>query len=479
MKPDTKHLLTLSLLVIAGALLAAACGSPAPIAVYVTPTPESAGVEGQPGAGLNPALGQSASVQNAAAARQVTTTPAPTGAPNTGFGPIIGPNYTVEPLATALPETVREQTCTGRVAVSELAIYATPDLNAQVIRTAVEREQLTVLEIPNPNAERRWARGEQGWFLLADTGRELVNLREVHRCDILMGRRAPTALMGLHVLNDTQTDAALNLVRRLAAAGHPMATIKGLNGTEDFLEQVKQVSPQTVTVYRSLIGADGLSDCPQDIYDGVFPDPVAEAERWIRGLEPYWSQVDADYYELMNECPAPLSWINDFSIEAMKIANAQGRCLLLFSFPGGTPQMSEFDQLLPAYRFAVENPCQPGRHHGIAMHAYSLEDNQLTSESSVHIALRHRVLEERLQRVYPEGLTLPVFITEFGIGGGTIMPSCEMITQDVLQYTYQLEEDPYVVGFHLWSVGYGAQWYDITPCLPVLGDQVIAYYNGS
>jgi hypothetical protein len=72
-----------------------------------------------------------------------------------------------------------------------------------------------------------------------------------------------------------------------------------------------------------------------------------------------------------------------------------------------------------------------------------------------------------------------VYLTEVGIGGATIMPSCDTIIRDALQYTYELEEDPYVKGFNLWNVGSGEQWYDITPCLPALGDALIAYYSGS
>ena len=54
---------------------------------------------------------------------------------------------------------------------------------------------------------------------------------------------------------------------------------------------------------------------------------------------------------------------------------------------------------------------------------------------------------------------------------------CGLIIRDALQYTYQLEEDPYVKGFHLWNVGSGAQWYDIMSCLPDLADALIRYYT--
>ena len=88
-------------------------------------------------------------------------------------------------------------------------------------------------------------------------------------------------------------------------------------------------------------------------------------------------------------------------------------------------------------------------------------------------------MHERLLATLPEAANLPVYITEMGIGGGTIMPPCELIVRDVLQYTYQLEADPYVKGFHLWSVGTGAQWYDVAPCLPDLSASLIQYYQSA
>ena len=143
-----------------------------------------------------------------------------------------------------------------------------------------------------------------------------------------------STLLGLHVLNGTRDREVLSFVRRLAESGHPVASIKGMNSAENLLNEIEKISPQTVTVYRSMLSSDGFGDCPVDVRDA--PDPVATAQRWMDGLEDYWSLVNADYYEVINECPVGLEWINAFMIEVMKIANERGRCLLLFSFPGGT-----------------------------------------------------------------------------------------------------------------------------------------------
>ncbi len=476
MKTHLKPTLNLVLITAAAALALAACGgSPDPVRVYVTPTPL---VEPSQAPTAAPTTADITLVNDVQSPQtQITPQPTPQPAPpGVTFGPIVGPQYTPEPLHTALPESVSVRPCQVTVAAAQVSLYQAADVAAAVTGTAAEREHLTVSQITTDSAGTRWVNTPQGWLPLVQNGTEIAQLASLWECGVLAGTTPNTTLAGLHVLNGTSNADVIAYVQRMANSGHPVGTVKGLNGAEQLLTQIKQISPQTVIVYRSILTADGMADCPADVLSA--PDPVKTAQRWMAGLESYWDQVDADYYEFMNECPASLTWISDFAIEAMKIANEQGRCLLLFSFPGGNPDMQIFNDLLPAYQYAVDHPCQPGRTHGIALHGWSLEDTRLASESDVWIAFRHRILYERLKLVLPAAADLPVYITEMGIGGGTLMPPCESIIRDALQYTYQLEEDPYVKGFHLWSVGTGAQWYDITPCLPALGDALITYYGG-
>ncbi len=407
--------------------------------------------------------------------QSITPLPTPLPPPTGGqFGPVIGTDYTPEPLHTPLPATVSEQPCRVQVLVPEIALRSSPDTAAAAVGSAFERERLIVDQITRDAAQVMWARTAAGWLPLAQDGITTGRLATLRRCDILLGHTPDVGLLGLHVLNEVRRDEVLAFMRRMKDAGHPVGTIKGLNGAETMINEIEEFSPETVTVFRSIITADGFGDCPKDIRD--LPDTASTAARWYAGFTPLWDTVNADYFEYMNECPATMEWIAQFSIEMMKLANQDQRCLLLFSFPGGNPDMNAFNDLLPAYRYAVENPCAPGRTHGIALHAYSLEDNELTSESDVWIALRHRIIHERLLMALPEAANLPVYITELGIGGGTHFPGCEMVIQDALQYIYQVEEDPYVKGVHLWNVGFGAQWYDIAPCLDNLGDALLAYY---
>jgi hypothetical protein len=283
---------------------------------------------------------------------------------------------------------------------------------------------------------------------------------------------APHTLMGLHLVMGAESTAVIDLARRLKEIGWPLGTLKGTTGTEGILNQVETISPETVTVYRALATTDGMRDCPN-----THSDPVAEAWRWLDSLAPAWRGVRADYFEIMNECLPPPEWLVPFSIEAMRIANQRGQCLLLFSFSAGQPTPEVFAQLLPVLDYALKNPCASGRLHGIALHAYGINPTTLVSESGINLGFRHRLLFGSVLQQLPEALLVPVYLTEAGPGDGRAPFSCADIVRDVLQYTRQLEYDPYVRGFHLWNVGPTGGWLDATPCLPAIADALVSYYG--
>lgn len=284
----------------------------------------------------------------------------------------------------------------------------------------------------------------------------------------------PRTLMGLHLTVGAQKEPVVDLARRLRLIGWPLGTLKGTSGTEEILNEVAKISPETVIVYRSLITPDGMVDCPN-----TSNDPVAEAQRWITWLQTNdWRTVDADYYEIMNECQPPPAWLVPFSIEAMRLAGMQNQCLLLFSFGPGNPDPDYFNQLLPAYQYALDHPCQPGRYHGIALHAYGVNKAVLLSESGLYLGLHHRLLYALLLPQLPNAIQIPVYLTEAGAGDGRLTAvNCNDVVRDVIQYTAELEADPYVRGFELWNVGPSSTWVDVTPCLPMLGDALVNYYS--
>jgi hypothetical protein len=171
-----------------------------------------------------------------------------------------------------------------------------------------------------------------------------------------------------------------------------------------------------------------------------------------------------------------MDWLAQFSIEAMRIANEQGRCLLLFSFAGGTPEIHEFAQLTPVFDYALNNPCRSGRYHGIALHSYSGDPGELVSDSNDWLGYRHRRFLAEIVRQLPAAVEIPVYLTEAGPGNGYVQFSCEDIVRDILQYTDRLKPDTYIKGFHLWTLGWSAL--DLTPCLGLIGDALASYYAG-
>lgn len=408
------------------------------------------------------ALGQLG--QHAAYAGPQPSTPTP------HFGPIVDQGYTPPPLHTPFPTDLHPHPCQAIVAAPQVSLYQMPDAASAVTGSAAAGNALVVSQIASDGSGNRWAATAQGWLSLAEGQAALDTVRA---CDILAGTQPNTTLAGLHVLLWHQHDAVIEFVQRMALSGHPVGTVKGVSGAEQTLAEVKQISPQTVTVYRSILTDQGNISCP----DEKNPDPAATARAWLASLETYWGAVSADYYELLNECPGTIAWHTQFAVEAMRVAGEQGRCLLIFTWGVGSPEMDQFDQALPAYQYAAEHPCQSGRRHGIAMHTYSLESDILVSEADKWLAYRHRLVYDALLNLYPPGVDVPVYLTEVGIGWGDVMPTCETVARDVIQYTYELEQDPYIKGFHLWNVGAGTTWIDLSPCLPQIGDALIAYYS--
>ncbi|MBN2304659.1 MAG: immune inhibitor A [Anaerolineae bacterium] len=303
-----------------------------------------------------------------------------------------------------------------------------------------------------------------------------VSIQYVAASDPLVAEplwQGASTLMGLHLVVGSREEPVLDLVKRMRDIGWPVGTIKGTSSTEKLLNEIAEISPETVIVYRSLHTGYGMIDCPN-----TNNSPVDEARTWMAGIRPYWREVNADYYEVINECLPPLDWLIEFSIETMRIATAQGDCLLLFSFGPGNPELYQFAQLQPVLEYALANPCKPGRYHGIALHAYGIGLSTLVSESGIYLGLRHRLYYADMVPRVPNLTDLPVYLTEAGPGNGSSPFTCDQVTRDVIQYTQQLEYDSYIKGFHLWTVG-GApgRWLDVTPCLPMIGDALVNYYS--
>jgi hypothetical protein len=349
------------------------------------------------------------------------------------------------------------------------ATDATTDANTGAAPAAPPAESGNITGSDEPN-------GSGGESVPIPEGYWLDNLtiQYVVQPATVLDYNGPRTRFGLHLVVGAQREPVLELAEQLHKIGRPLGTLKGTTGTEDILNAVKAESPETVIVYRSLLNSSGLlEDCPH--FDN---DPVAEAQRWINGYQPHWREVNADYYEIMNECQYPAWWLLPFSIEAMRVAGSYGQCILMFSFGVGNPDPAQYKELLPAFQYALDNPCHPGQYHGIAMHAYGYNPATLVSESGIYLGLRHRLAYAIVLDEIPDAIKLPVYLTEAGPGDGRTDFSCQDVTRDVLQYTQELEFDPYVRGFHLWNIGPLKPWTDFTACLPMIGDALRRYYGG-
>jgi hypothetical protein len=287
--------------------------------------------------------------------------------------------------------------------------------------------------------------------------------------------QGPHTLLGLHLIMGARSGPVLDFVTRMRNAGWPVGTVKGTTGTESILAEIAKASPETILVYRSLDTPRGMIDCPNSA-----ADPISEANAWMDGLWPIWANVTADYFEIMNECLPPLDWLVSFSIEAMRLATERGYCLLMFSFAGGSPEPYQYKALQPVYEYALTHPCQPGRSHGIALHAYGVYPGALLSESGIWLGLRYQLYYDQILPDLPGATMIPVILTEAGPGDGRMPFTCDVLARDMIQYTQQLEKTPYVQGFNLWNLGSPSfEWVDVTDCLPTLGDALIHYYTGT
>ena len=411
-------------------------------------------------------------------AQQATSTPS--------FGPITGPDYapgTPAAEATPLPAPAELDPlpCHVNVVAAQVPIYSEPNALAQQTGTAAQDDRLRVSDLQRDASGQAWVATSGGWLPLMLNGARQAELETVRTCGLLQeGRPVKSTAFGLHLITANEGDQVIQLVQQLQANGITLGTIKGLNHTEQLLNDVKRMSPETIVVYRSLLTTtNGLTDCPN--WDST-SDFARLARDWINSLTPYWDAVNADYYEIMNECGASWEAQTQFSIEAMKVANEQGRCLLIYSFTAGQPEIEAAEALLPAFEYAANNPCQPGRYHGIAMHASAFDKGLALAEGSEWMTLRHRKLRERIIGRVPKAANLPFFLTEASVGGGggkMSTPSCDMIVPDAVQYSYLLEQDPYVWGFHEWSFGSGTGWWDLSPCLDGIAQVLIDYYQSA
>ncbi|MBC7237841.1 MAG: hypothetical protein H5T69_18520, partial [Chloroflexi bacterium] len=209
--------------------------------------------------------------------------------------------------------------------------------------------------------------------------------------------------LGLHVQWNNSSEI-MEFVRRMKP---PLVKAVGDFG---FLNEVKQVSPTTVTVARV--------ECAPRL-EG---DPVEAARAFVaEHLETYRLNPAVDYWEGVNEpqMGERMEWFAAFEAERARVMAEHGFRVAVGTFSAGTPEWEEFERFLPAIQAAR-------RYNGIlTVHEYDapMLDRSLGAGLPGHpnypnrgaLALRYRWWYEDMLK--PRGLVVPLAISEVGVDG--------------------------------------------------------------
>jgi murein DD-endopeptidase MepM/ murein hydrolase activator NlpD len=249
-------------------------------------------------------------------------------------------------------------------------------------------------------------------------------------------------------------------------------------------DELQQLSPQTVFIFRTQtdVNQNVIGDGPGSIYTG---DPIQTARDWMALMMPMWAINKAHYYAPLNEQdPSDLAgfkWLDTFSIECMKIAEASGYKLALYAFSGGNPknlmkpgteevvstQQECWAELIPSLKMAKANG------HILLLHEYGFDsaakaDAPATTlrASAPYLALRYRAVYEQLRANNADPLLV---IAEASMGVGFKGNDPAVFMQDAEWYDKELCKDSWVIGCCLYQLG-GAE--NLMDLLPQLADYI-------
>ena len=267
--------------------------------------------------------------------------------------------------------------------------------------------------------------------------------------------------LGLHT---QRANNAVGFVQAVHDAGARVALVKALDEF-GYLRQVKEISPETVTVAR---------------WNGVpAVDPAGDpAERAAEVMEqhmPRWGyeQDVVDYWEVLNEPWMPVVaqyvWLAQFYIEAMNIAEANGYKLALFSFSVGVPKWHDWEAIVETEVFVRAK--EGG--HALSLHEYNWPVMDLRWGEPTEDLPPYEdrgVLTGRYRYLYrdfliPRDEVIPLAITESGFDPSIVHEGWDSEWKDryvenMAWYDTKLREDDYVVGAALFTIGPTSRWKD-------------------
>lgn len=293
--------------------------------------------------------------------------------------------------------------------------------------------------------------------------------------------------LSIHVIQNNDP-AIMEFVRR---AQPPVIKAVGDMG---FLEEVKRVSPNTLTIGR-------VDDIFAQNYVGV---PEEAAWDYVdKHLATYRANPWVDYWEGWNE-PDPnmnnMPWYARYEQERVRLMASYGFKSAIGGFSTGVPELEEFWLFLPAVETALQ-------YDGIlTLHEYSAPTiyngygsalpNQTAYADRGSLTFRYRWFYREI--LEPQGLVIPLVITEAGIDGiignrpgpqglgwrdfggywvglgGGRTPTEAFINQ-LAWYDAGVRQDGYVIGFTVFTAGDIRGWetYSIDDILPDLANYVI------
>lgn len=250
-----------------------------------------------------------------------------------------------------------------------------------------------------------------------------------------------------------------------------------------FLSEVKQVSPQTVTIgrYTNIANRDVLDNKDPSQY----PNPSDFAHNFIdQWINEYRLNPGVDYWEGWNEpqlhTQAEWQWYAEFEADRACFMNDLGLKAAIGGFSAGTPEYPNMAYFIPALQKAAT--CNAI----FTVHEYSSPTMQTGFNTgipnAVHVndagslTLRYRYWYEGY--IKPRGFTIPLVISEAGIDsgvgdgcplkdGGQGWYSCykdwdamnlgadkwRVYLDQLIWYDNELRKDDYVIGMAVFSAG--------------------------
>ncbi len=297
------------------------------------------------------------------------------------------------------------------------------------------------------------------------------------------GPHGPSKL-GVHTIASGGT---VNFVREVKDGGARVALVKAVSDF-GYLKEVKQISPETVTIGR-------WADKQWEAIDAV-GDPAQKAAEYMAVHMAHWGQHRAyvDYWEVLNEADPPTieqhAWLAEFFIAAMNIAEANDYKLALFSYSMGVPEWYEWEAMVETGVFArakagghILSLHEYGEYNALSMSAgwgepiplypgQPIDERPRFPDRGIYTGRYRHLYEDFL---IPRDEVIPLAITECNLAIDDPAIRNPVFVEEMIWYDDRLREDDYVIGMAIFTLG-GGGWdhFDFAQFLPDLRDHIIA-----